>query len=227
MTWSSTSPKTAAYRAPGTPARLLRRRVVRSTSLRRSSTWTRWTCASRTPSKEGDNRPMRRQVGPPSATSRRMEAMKNHPHYKSELAGRQPRPRRRDGLLGQRAASRPAPAPQRQRRRHRQPRHRLASTSAARAPRSRMQLAETLGIDAEDVSPKVVDTDSVGFTGAHRRQPHHLRRRLGRLRAGPGHPQADGRPRRPDLGGRRRPRSSTATTASSAAPRTPRARTAR
>ena len=28
-----------------------------------------------------------------------------------------------------------------------------------------MQLAETLGITAEDVNPKVVDTDSVGFTG--------------------------------------------------------------
>ncbi len=34
---------------------------------------------------------------------------------------------------------------------------------AAAAPTIAMQLAETLGISAEDINPRVVDTDSVGY----------------------------------------------------------------
>ena len=55
-------PKTAAYRAPGTPAGMFAP-SRRSTSWRRSWAWTRWTSGSRTPSKEGDHRPTGRQVG--------------------------------------------------------------------------------------------------------------------------------------------------------------------
>ena len=51
-------------------------------------------------------------------------------------------------------------------------------TSAARAPRIAMQLAETLGIRAEDVKPDVVDTDIGRLHRRHRRQPRDLRHRL-------------------------------------------------
>ena len=70
-----------------------------------------------------------------------------------------------------------------------------------------MQLAETLGIGVEDVKPKVVDTDSRRLHRPHRRQPHHLRRRLGRLRAGQDIRKQMVGPRRPDLGVRATARS--------------------
>ena len=63
-----------------------------------------------------------------------------------------------------------------------------------------MQLAEALGIRAEDVRPVVGDTDIGRLHRRDRRQPRHLRHRLGRLRGRPGHQAADDRPRRPDLG---------------------------
>ena len=67
-----------------------------------------------------------------------------------------------------------------------------------------MQLAETLGIGADERQAQVVDTDSVGFTNMTGRQPHHLRRWLGCLRAGHGDPQQDDGPCRQDLGVRSR-----------------------
>ena len=63
-----------------------------------------------------------------------------------------------------------------------------------------MQLAETLGIRAEDVKPQVADTDSVGYTVPHRRQPRDLRHRPGRLQARPRPRRANEGPRREALG---------------------------
>ena len=50
-----------------------------------------------------------------------------------------------------------------------------------------MQAAEVLGIPAEDVRPTVVDTDSGRLHRRDRRQPHHVRHRLGRLRSRAGY----------------------------------------
>ena len=63
-----------------------------------------------------------------------------------------------------------------------------------------MQLAETLGIGAEDVQPQVGRHRLGRLHLRHRRQPRHLRHRAGRLQARPRHPAADEAARRDHLG---------------------------
>ena len=63
-----------------------------------------------------------------------------------------------------------------------------------------MQLAEVLGITAEDVKPMVGDTDSVGWTSVTGGSGGCLQDRLGGLRSGTGRQEPDDRPRRPYLG---------------------------
>ena len=145
-----------------------------------------------------------------------VEAAKKHPHYTAPLgrAARQARqrrarpqpharPRRGVGLLVQHRPEVDAPPPAST------PTapsawSKARPTSAARAPRIAMQLAEALGIRAEDVRPVGRRHRQRRLHRRDRRQPRHLRHRLGRLRGRPGHQAADDRPRRPHLGGRSR-----------------------
>ena len=82
-----------------------------------------------------------------------------------------------------------------------------------------MQAAEVLGIRAEDVEPTVVDTDAIGYTAGHRRQPHRLRHGSGRHHRCGGRKTADVRPGSHDFGRCSR-RTWSCRTASLFAPRT-------
>ena len=82
--------------------------------------------------------------------------------------------------------------------------------------------AETLGIAAAGRTPCRRRHRLDRLHQQHRRQPHHLRHRLGRPRGGAGRPPPARGARRADLGGRPRAGRLTATTPSSAArPTTP------
>jgi CO/xanthine dehydrogenase Mo-binding subunit len=153
-------PKTAAYRAPGTPAgmfggdatinELAEMLEIDPLDLRMKNA-----------SKDDDERPWGGKwnaIGNVAV----MEAMKVHPHYTSELQGEN---RGRGIALGYWGNAGME----------------TSSSGSVNAdgtvslvlgsvdiggtrPALAMQLAETLGITAEEVHPKVVDTDSVGFT---------------------------------------------------------------
>jgi CO/xanthine dehydrogenase Mo-binding subunit len=152
-------PKTAAYRAPGTPASMFASEACLN-ELAQQLDIDPMDLRIKNASKEGDPKP---SGGKWDAVGNleMMVAMKNHPHYQSELQGEN---RGRGvsmgywGNAGMETAS-------------------SASVNAdgsvnfvigsvdiggSRASLS-MQLAETLGITAQDIEPKVVDTDSVGF----------------------------------------------------------------
>ncbi len=153
-------PKTAAYRAPGTPAGMFGHESVLN-ELAHELDMDPMDLRLKNGSKPGDERPMGGRWGQVGNVEV-MEAMRDHPHYKSELQG----PNRGRGVAmgywgnaGMETSSSGSI---------------LADGTASlvlgsvdiggtRAALS-MQLAETLGIRAEDVKPKVVDTDSIGFT---------------------------------------------------------------
>ena len=63
-----------------------------------------------------------------------------------------------------------------------------------------MQLAETLGITAEDVNPTVADTDSVGYTDVTGGSRVTFATGLAAIEAATRHPAADGRAGRPAVG---------------------------
>lgn len=153
-------PKTAAYRAPGTPAGMYPGEATLN-ELAEMLDIDPVDLRLKNASKAGDHRP---QGGswPAIGNIEIIQAMRDHPHYKSELTGEN---RGRGvslgfwGNAGMETSS-------------------TASVNAdgavsfvlgsvdiggTRAALS-MMLAETLGIAYEDVKPKVVDTDSVGFT---------------------------------------------------------------
>ncbi len=67
-----------------------------------------------------------------------------------------------------------------------------------------MQLAETLGIAAEDVHPQVADTDSVGYTDVTGGSRVTFATGLAAYHVRSGHPQADGRTGRHAVGMQRR-----------------------
>ncbi len=153
-------PKTAAYRAPGTGAAMFAGEATMN-ELARLLDLDPMDLRIKNASKEGTERANGqrfRKIGNLEV----MEAMRSHPHYTSELQGEN-RGRgvamgfwgnggnetsssgsvNADGTVALILGSVD-----------------IGGTRAALA----MQLAETLGIAAEDVKPRVVDTDSVGYT---------------------------------------------------------------
>jgi CO/xanthine dehydrogenase Mo-binding subunit len=152
-------PKTAAYRAPGTPAGEFPGDAVIN-EIADMLGMDQIEIRLKNAAKEGDDRPWGGTWGPIGVIEC-LEAMKNSPHYKSELQGEN---RGRSVALGYWGNAG------------------LETSSSASVnadgsvnlvlgsvdiggsrPALAMQLAETLGITAEDVWPRVVDTDSVGF----------------------------------------------------------------
>jgi len=153
-------PKSAAYRAPGTPAGTFAGESLLNEMAQRLDI-DPMELRIKNAAKDGDDRPWGGKWGV-IGNLQVMEAMKNHPHYTSELQGEN----RGRGVSmgywsnagGETSASASVNgdgtvqlvlgAVD------------VAGTRASTA----MQLAETIGIAAEDIWPKVVDTDSVGFT---------------------------------------------------------------
>jgi CO/xanthine dehydrogenase Mo-binding subunit len=153
-------PKTAAYRAPGTPAGMFGTESLLN-ELADQLGIDPMDLRIKNASKEGDDRPSGGKWGK-TGNLEQMEAMKNHPHYKSELQG----PNRGRGVaLGfwgnagmETSASGSINADG-------TVTYVLGSIDigGTRASLS-MQLAEALGVDADRIKPKVVGTDSIGFT---------------------------------------------------------------
>src|SRR5439155_2176037 len=152
--------KTAAYRAPGTPAGMFGGEAVINEIAERLN-MDPMELRLKNATREGSVRTNGQKFGKIGNVDV-MEAMYNHPHYRSELEGEN---RGRGVALGfwgnggnETSSSASVNA---------DGKVNLVlgsvdigGTRAALA----MQLAETLGITAEDVLPRVVDTDSVGFT---------------------------------------------------------------
>ena len=153
-------PKTAAYRAPGTPAGMFAGDAVIN-ELAEMLEIDPMDLRLKNASKEGDDRPWGGKW-PTIGNVEVMEAIKAHPHYNSELQGEH---RGRGVALGYWGNAGME----------------TSSTGSVNADGTvnlvlgsidiggtraalAMQLAETLGIANEQVKPKVVDTDSVGFT---------------------------------------------------------------
>jgi xanthine dehydrogenase molybdenum-binding subunit len=154
--------KTAAYRAPGTPASMFAGEAVLNElaeQLDMDPIELRIKNAARQGTARANGQVYRNPIGALEV----MEAVRDHPHYRSELSGEN-RGRgvalgfwgnvggetsssasvNADGTISLVLGSVD-----------------IGGTRAAIA----MQLAEKLGLKATDVHPKVVDTDSVGFTG--------------------------------------------------------------
>ena len=153
-------PKTAAYRAPGTPAGNFAGDATineLASMLDMDPMDIRIKNASHT----GDPRPFGGQW-PAIGNDAVMEAMKNHPHYQSELQGENRGRGVSMGYWGNAGMETSSSA-------HVQADGTVSlilgsvDIGGTRASLA-MQLAETLGIANDDISPKVVDTDSVGFT---------------------------------------------------------------
>lgn len=152
-------PKTAAYRAPGTPAGEFPGDAVIN-ELCEELGLDPMDVRIANAAQDGGERPWGGNWGVIGARQV-MEAMKAHPHYQSELQGEN---RGRGVALGYwgNAGGETSSS---------------ASVNAdgsvnlvlgsvdigGSRPALAMQLAETLGISAEEVWPRVVDTDSVGF----------------------------------------------------------------
>jgi CO/xanthine dehydrogenase Mo-binding subunit len=152
--------KTAAYRAPGTPASMFASESLVN-ELADKLGMDPMDLRLKNAAKEGTLRASGQKFAR-IGNVEVMEAAKEHPHYRSELEG----PNRGRGVAmgfwgnGSNETSSSASvnndgtvnlvlgSPD------------IGGTRASLA----MQLAETLGIRAEDVVPRVVDTDSVGFT---------------------------------------------------------------
>jgi CO/xanthine dehydrogenase Mo-binding subunit len=154
--------KTAAYRAPGTPASMFPTEALLN-ELADQLGMDPMDLRLKNASKQGDQRVNGQRFGAPIGNIEVMQAMKDHPHYRSELTGENQGRGVSMGFWGNAGGE--------------------TSSSASinddgtvslvlgsvdiggtRASLA-MQLAEALGIEMDDVHPKVVGTDGVGFTG--------------------------------------------------------------
>nr|ANA08054.1 putative oxidoreductase large subunit [uncultured bacterium 5G4] len=153
-------PKTAAYRAPGTPASMFASEATIN-EIANMLDIDPMEMRIKNAAKAGDERPWGGNFDD-IGNLEMMEAMKSHPHYKSELQGENRGRGVSMGYWGNAGLETSSSA--------------SVNTDGSvqfiigsvdiggsRASLS-MQLAETLGIRMEDVRPKIVDTDSVGFT---------------------------------------------------------------
>ena len=154
--------KTAAYRAPGTPAAMFASESVINELAERlglDPMDLRLKNASVQGSTRANGQVFRSEIGNREV----MQAVVDHPHYRSELTGENRGRGVSMGFWGNGAGE-------------------TSSSASVNADGSvslvlgsvdiggtrasiAMQLAEALGITAADVHPKVVGTDSVGFTG--------------------------------------------------------------
>ncbi len=153
--------KTASYRAPGTPAAMFAGESTMN-ELAELLGMDPMDLRLKNASKQGDKTSNGQVFSRPIGNEAVMEAMREHPHYRSELQG----PMRGRGVgmgfwgNGGRETSSSASV-------NADGRVHLVLGSVdiggSRASLS-MQLAETLGIQYDDISARVVDTDSVGWT---------------------------------------------------------------
>jgi len=154
--------KTAAYRAPGTPAAMFAGEMVLN-ELAEKLGMDPIDLRIKNAAKQGTVRSNGQTFRSPIGALECMLAMKDHPHYRSELTGENRGRGVAMGFWGNAAGE-------------------TSSSASVNADGSvslvlgsvdiggtraaiAMQLAEKLGLAATDVHPKVVDTDSVGFTG--------------------------------------------------------------
>ncbi|HWO74105.1 MAG TPA: xanthine dehydrogenase family protein molybdopterin-binding subunit [Dehalococcoidia bacterium] len=152
-------PKTAAYRAPGTPAGMFAGEAALN-ELAKMLDMDPMDLRLKNAAKDNGERPWGGNWGVIGARQV-MEAVKEHPHYKSELQGENVGRGVAMGYWGNAGGETSSSAS-------------VNSDGTVNLvlgsidiggtrPALAMQLAETLGITAEDVWPRVVDTDSVGF----------------------------------------------------------------
>jgi xanthine dehydrogenase molybdenum-binding subunit len=153
-------PKTAAYRAPGTPASMFPSEAVIN-ELAHQLDIDPMDIRIKNASEQGDERPWGGKwdaIG----NLEMMQAMKAHPHYQSELQGESRGRGVAMGYWGNAGLETSASASV-----NGDGTVQLilgtVDIGGSRASHA-MMLAEELGIAAEDVRPKVVDTDSVGFS---------------------------------------------------------------
>jgi CO/xanthine dehydrogenase Mo-binding subunit len=154
--------KTAAYRAPGTPASMFAGEAVIN-ELAEQLGMDPMELRLKNASKQGDQRANGQRFNAPIGNIEVMQAMKDHPHYRSELTGDNCGRGVSMGFWGNAGGETSS----------------NASVNAdgtislvlgsvdiggTRASLA-MQLAEALGLEMKDVHPRVVGTDEVGFTG--------------------------------------------------------------
>ena len=154
--------KTAAYRAPGTPAAMFAGEAVIN-ELAEQLGMDPMDLRLKNASKQGSQRANGQRFNAPIGNIEVMQAMKDHPHYRSELTGENRGRGVSMGFWGNGGGE-------------------SSSSASINADGSvslvlgsvdiggtraslAMQLAESLGLEIDDVHPKVVGTDSVGFTG--------------------------------------------------------------
>ncbi|HEX5141089.1 MAG TPA: molybdopterin cofactor-binding domain-containing protein, partial [Dehalococcoidia bacterium] len=154
--------KTAAYRAPGTPASMYPSEAVIN-ELADELGMDPMDLRLKNASKQGSQRVNGGRFGAPIGNIEVMEAMKAHPHYRSELSGEYRGRGVSMGFWGNAGGETSS----------------SASINAdgtvslvlgsvdiggTRASLA-MQLAESLGLTMDEVHPKIAGTDGVGFTG--------------------------------------------------------------
>jgi len=154
--------KTAAYRAPGTPAAMFAGEAVIN-ELAEKLGMDPMELRLKNASAQGTARANGQVFRSPIGNREVMQAVMDHPHYRSELTGENRGRGVSMGFWGNAAGE-------------------TSSSASVNADGSvslvlgsvdiggtrasiAMQLAESLGITAADVHPRVVDTDTVGFTG--------------------------------------------------------------
>jgi CO/xanthine dehydrogenase Mo-binding subunit len=154
--------KTAAYRAPGTPAAMFAGEAVIN-ELAEKLGMDPMELRLKNSSAQGTARANGQVFRAPIGNREVMQAVLDHPHYRSELTGENRGRGVSMGFWGNAAGE-------------------TSSSASVNADGSvslvlgsvdiggtrasiAMQLAESLGLKATDVHPKVVDTDTVGFTG--------------------------------------------------------------
>lgn len=154
--------KTAAYRAPGTPASMFAGESTIN-ELAEKLGMDPADLRLKNASKQGTTRASGQVFRAPVGNVEVIEAIKDHPHYRSELTGANRGRGISLGFWGNAGGETSS----------------SASVNAdgdinlvlgsvdiggTRASLA-MQLAETLGLSAQDIHPRIVNTDSVGFTG--------------------------------------------------------------
>ena len=154
--------KTAAYRAPGTPAAMFAGEAVIN-ELAEKLGMDPMELRLKNASAQGTARANGQVFRSPIGNREVMQAVMDHPHYRSELTGENRGRGVSMGFWGNAAGE-------------------TSSSASVNADGSvslvlgsvdiggtrasiAMQLAESLGLKATDIHPKVVDTDTVGFTG--------------------------------------------------------------
>ena len=153
-------PKAGSYRAPGTPASMFAGDATIN-ELARMLDIDPMELRIKNVAKEGDDRPFGGKWGVIGNLAV-MEAMKNHPHYTSELQGEN---RGRGVALGywSNAGGETSASGSINADGSVQLVLGAVDVGGSRASAA-MMLAETLGVTADQINPRVVDTDSVGFT---------------------------------------------------------------